>query len=197
MRVAEAVPLSGTPTSIAAAGDRAWTINADDQTITEISGEGRVVRKFAAGASPVDLAAAGDDLWVAEGRRRHPVPGAAGAQRRAPDRRGKRGPATVAAARRGAGRSRPSRTDGMALAGSEAWAIAGDGTLSAIDQRSDEVVRVLRINAVALATLGRPRLGAHRRRDADSRRRARSASAGAPLDVPGERGGLAAGGGAL
>ena len=68
LRIAEAVPLDGTPSDVAAASGRAWAINDDDQTITEISADGRRVRTFSTGGSPTAIAAGAADLWVAEGR---------------------------------------------------------------------------------------------------------------------------------
>ena len=151
LRIAEAVPLDGTPSDVAAASGRAWAINDDDQTITEISADGRRVRTFSTGGSPTAIAAAADDLWVAEGRggpsqylgaRTRSVAHLAGPLRAMRDR---------IALPTGGGRVSTSRNDRIALSQRAVWVIAGDGSLVQIDPLSDEVVRVLPLHAIAVA----------------------------------------------
>lgn len=183
LRVATAIPLDGTPTNIAAAGGRAWVINAEDQTISELSGSRRV-RTFATAASPADLAATDEDLWVAQGSAEATelygsnttsVAHLAGSPRSTR--------ATIALP--------PSdrapfsvRQDRLALSRRAVWVIAADGALVRIDPLSDEVVRVLPLKADAVAADGDRAwvLGADRTLVPVAEQ---GTSIGIPIDVPG------------
>jgi DNA-binding SARP family transcriptional activator len=154
MRVAEAVPLEGTPSDVAAADDRAWVINEDDQTITEVSAAGRRLRTFSTGASPTGIAAGGGELWVTEGRR--------GASQflgaRTVSIAHLAGPLHAMRDRielpTSGGSVSAAASDRVALSRRAVWAIGGDGSLVRIDPLSDEVARVLPLRAVAVAASG-------------------------------------------
>jgi len=151
LRVAASVRLPGTPTSVAATAARAWVINADDQTVSEVSAAGRRVRTFSTGASPADLAAVGDDLWLAEGARtrtqslaprvvalaRLPAPFHA-VERRVALPRGRGDVANAADGR-------------LAVSRHAIWIVAADGALVQVDRLSGEVVGVHRLGALAVA----------------------------------------------
>ena len=196
LEVLTAVPLRGTPASLTAAGDRAWVVDADGQTLSEVSA-GRHVATFATGAVPTDVAADGDELWVTEGRQSQ-------TQALAPitrtlahldtRSRGVRGRTSLPASR---GAAPLAISDRLALSRDAVWAIAGDGTVVRVDPRSEEVVRVLPFPALAVAAT-RDRawiLTADRTllpvAEAGS-------TVGVPLDVPGsDSAALAVGGGAV
>ena len=149
LRPSRAVALSGNPSEVTAAGDRAWVLDSDAQTIALVGGS--APRTFATGSTPVDLAASGADLWVAGGRAgrsqfRGPqvralarVDGGSGAVRASThlpaDRAGT--PATDPHARVAAGRG-------------VVWVILADGGVAQVDARSGQVVRVLRVQAHAI-----------------------------------------------
>ena len=148
--VVTAVPLDGTPTSLTAAGDRAWVVDADGQTVSEVSARGRRARTFATGAVPTDVAAGDGALWVTEGRQGAtqtltPVTRTlAHLDARSNAVRGR----TVLPASRGTVSAIP--TDRLALSRAAVWAIAGDGSVVQVDPRSEEVVRVLPFPALAV-----------------------------------------------
>lgn len=154
LRVEQRVGAPGTPASVAALPGRAWFIDADRQTITEVRATGGR-RTFATGASPTDLAAAGGSLWVSGG--------AVGSSQF-------QGPLTTrldeilagtAAVRANVELPRTAPTvstvqnDRVAVSERAVWVIGRDGALVRVDPRSHEVVRVLRLQAVAVAPAGR------------------------------------------
>ena len=77
--VVAAVPLGTTPTSVAASGDAAWAINADDRTISRVDSRSLDVQTFGTATTPLDLAVGEGGLWVAGGaegtRRTQEFPG--------------------------------------------------------------------------------------------------------------------------
>ena len=182
--VVTAVPLDGTPTSLMAAGDRAWVVDADGQTVSEVSARGRRARTFATGAVPTDVAAGDGALWVTEGRQGAtqtltPVTRTlAHLDARSNAVRGR----TVLPASRGTVSAVPS--DRLALSRAAVWAIAGDGSVVQVDLRSEEVVRVLPFPALAVtATPDRAWILTADRTllpVAD-----RGSATGIPIDVPG------------
>ncbi len=195
--VVTAVRLAGTPTSLAAAGDRAWVIDADGQTVSEVSASGRRARTFATGAVPTDIAADSGELWVTEGRQSAtqtlaPVTRTlAHLDARSQTVQGR----TVLPASRGTVSSVPS--DRLALSRDAVWAIAGDGSVVRVDPRSEEVVRVLPFPALAV-TATRDRawtLTADRTLQPVAER---GSVPGIPIDVPGsDSASIAAGEGAV
>ena len=155
-RIVQATPIDGTPTSVAAADGRAWVLEADGQTIAELAPE-RPVRTFAVGASPVDLAAAVSGVWVGGGTASRGtqfggplisgvahVPAGASAVRR-----------TVALPPVAGQTASHIQHDRIAATERAIWVVAGDGALVRIDPLSFEVVRVLRLGAVAVAASAR------------------------------------------
>lgn len=56
-----------TPAAIAASEGTIWVVDADAQTILQLSKGSRVVETFSTGATPLDVAAGGDALWVVNG----------------------------------------------------------------------------------------------------------------------------------
>ena len=65
MRTSHTVAIPGAPSEVTAAGEQAWVLDADAQTISLVTGARQ--RTFATGSTPVDLAADGTDLLVAGG----------------------------------------------------------------------------------------------------------------------------------
>ena len=68
-RVVAQYPVGQTPTRLVTSGNVAWSLNADDGTISRIDvGSGRPPRTFSPGGpgAPVDLAVGGGWLWVSE-----------------------------------------------------------------------------------------------------------------------------------
>ena len=73
-RVTADYPVGQTPTRLVASGDVAWSLNADDHTISRIDlANGRAPRTFspAGPGVPVDLALGGGWLWVSEITQQH------------------------------------------------------------------------------------------------------------------------------
>ena len=150
MRGSHTVTIPGTPSEVTAAGEQAWVLDADAQTISLVSGARQ--RTFATGSTPVDLAAGGTDLWVAGG---------------SPGSSQFRGPQVRALARvdGGSGAVRDSialtadreaapATDPharVAVAGGSVWVIRADAAVAQVDARSGRVVRVLPVQAHAVA----------------------------------------------
>jgi DNA-binding SARP family transcriptional activator/ABC-type branched-subunit amino acid transport system substrate-binding protein/streptogramin lyase len=66
-RIVAAVPLGGTPTSVAVGAGAVWALNADDQTLARIDPQTERVRTVGIAATPTDLAAGRGLLWVGSG----------------------------------------------------------------------------------------------------------------------------------
>lgn len=187
LRVAATTALAGTPAALAAGRDRAWVIDADDQTITELARSGRARRTFATGATPTGIAVAPDGLWLAEGTAGAPrtVAHLAGpllavrSRTRLPAGDGAEGPA--------AGR--------VAVGVRAVWAIGAGGRLARLDPATGRVQRVFAINARAVATDG-ARAWVLTGDGTLTSIAETAASSGVPIDVPGA-GALAVGGGAV
>lgn len=65
-----AIPLSGRPTAVAAAGGRIFVATVDSATLTEVDGRtGKIVRIVPLQITPAAVAAAGNRVWVADRRR--------------------------------------------------------------------------------------------------------------------------------
>ena len=150
MRGSQAVTLSGTPSEVTAAGDQAWVLDADAQTISLVTGARP--RTFATGSTPVDLAADGTDLWVAGGS-----PGASqfrGPQVRALARVDVGSGAVRDSIPLGADRAAAPATDPharVAVGGGSVWVIRSDAAVAQVDARSGRVTRVLPVQAHAVA----------------------------------------------
>ena len=56
-----------TPSAIAAHRGVAWVVDADAQTVLQLSQSSRVIETFSTGATPTDVAAATGSIWVAHG----------------------------------------------------------------------------------------------------------------------------------
>jgi DNA-binding SARP family transcriptional activator len=68
-RVADRFPVGSTPVAITAGAGAAWTVNADDQTISKIDARTKRVRTFGTDTIPLDVAAGERALWVVGGER--------------------------------------------------------------------------------------------------------------------------------
>lgn len=152
--VRQRVSAAGTPASVAALPGRAWFVDADRQTITEVGASGGR-RTFATGTSPTDLAAAGGSLWVSGG-----ATGTSQFQGPLTTRLDEilSGTATVRASvalPRTAPTVSTAQNDRVAVSARAVWVIGRDGALVRVDPRSHEVVRVLRIQAVAVTRAAR------------------------------------------
>jgi DNA-binding SARP family transcriptional activator len=60
-------PVGSTPTNVTASGLGAWTLNADDATLTRVASRTSIPRTFAVRDTPLDLAAGGDGVWTLTG----------------------------------------------------------------------------------------------------------------------------------
>ena len=133
-RVVDAVPVGNTPSSIALSADAAWTLNADDRTLSRIDRKTRkLVSTLGTGSTPTDLAVGYGSLWVGD---------SSSSIARFDLQTGRR--TTTIQLPRGApsgGRSGESR---IALAAGSAWAINPDGSVSRIDARTNEIVATVR-----------------------------------------------------
>jgi DNA-binding SARP family transcriptional activator/ABC-type branched-subunit amino acid transport system substrate-binding protein len=194
---AAATRLDGTPSNLAAAGGRAWVLDADGQTITQVGGDGRRLRTFATGATPTDVVAAHDGLWVAQGHAgSSQFPGAQTTSVAHVDARTGAVVRTVSLPI-AAGPVSIAQHDRIAASAHAIWVIGRDGAVIRIDPLSHAVTRVLRLGATAVAA------------DADAvwvltldgslvRIAERSGSVGVPIDLHGTgASSLAAGGGAV
>jgi YVTN family beta-propeller protein len=63
-RVVAEFPVGDTPTSVSVGAGAAWTLSADEQTVSRVDLQAKTVKTFASGALPIDLAAGGGALWV-------------------------------------------------------------------------------------------------------------------------------------
>ncbi len=144
-RVIEAVPVGNTPSSIALSADAAWTLNADDRTISRIDRKTRkLVTTFGTGSTPTDVAVGYGSLWVGDssssiarfdletGRRTTTI--------RLP-----KGPPS-------GGRAGESR---IAIAAGSAWAINPDASVSRIDAQTNEIVATIPGIAASAIAAGR------------------------------------------
>jgi DNA-binding SARP family transcriptional activator len=191
MAVAAVSSLGGTPTSIAAGRGRAWAIDADDQTVTEVARSGRKVRTFATGASPVDVAIARDGLWLAEGRVRDTqtlTPQTVSAAHLAGSLLAVRSRLRLPTA---TGEAQESVTQRIAVTDRATWVIAADGRLVRI--AGERIDRVLDVHASAVAGDGEHAWVL----TTDGTLTALDDPAQAPIDVPPGTGSIAVGGGAL
>jgi YVTN family beta-propeller protein len=68
-RVVAEFPVGDTPTSVSVGAGAAWTLSADEQTVSRVDPQTETVKTFATGALPIDLAAGGDALWVLQGEK--------------------------------------------------------------------------------------------------------------------------------
>jgi DNA-binding SARP family transcriptional activator/ABC-type branched-subunit amino acid transport system substrate-binding protein len=68
-RVVDKLPVGGTPTEVAVGAGAAWTLSADEQTVSRVDLRTKVVKTFSTGAVPIDLAADGAAVWVVQGDR--------------------------------------------------------------------------------------------------------------------------------
>ncbi len=141
-RVVDTVRVGNTPSSIVLSADAAWTLNADDRTISRIDLKARkLAGTFGTGSTPTDLAVGYGSLWVGDSS------SAIGrfdleTGRRTTTIRLPRGPPA-------GGRAGESR---IALAAGSAWAINPDGTISRIDAETNEIVATVHgIAASAIA----------------------------------------------
>jgi YVTN family beta-propeller protein len=67
-RVVGTAPLGASPRGVAFKGDRIWTANSGDGTVTEVDARTlRVIRTIGIGAQATDITVAGGALWVATG----------------------------------------------------------------------------------------------------------------------------------
>ena len=150
MRVKHARAIPGALSEVAAAGEQAWVLDADAQTITLVT-EARQ-RTFATGSTPIDLAADGSDLWVAGGS-----PGTSqfrGPQVRALARVEGGSGAVRDSIRLSADRAAAPAIDPharVAVGGGSVWVIRADGAVTQVDSRSGRVARVLAVQAHAVA----------------------------------------------
>ena len=62
-------PVGSTPTSVAAGAAGAWTINADDATLTRVAARTSTPRTFAVPDTPLDVAAGANGVWTLTGTR--------------------------------------------------------------------------------------------------------------------------------
>ena len=150
LKVTQQLEVAGSPTSVAAADGRVWFVDADRQTITELQTGGKN-RTFATGTSPTDVSFRGRSLWVtggAAGRSQFQGPmtttltevtAATGAVR-----------ANVRLPRAG-GAVSSVQDDRVAVSAHAVWAIGRDGALIRVDPLSRAVVRVIRLQAAAIA----------------------------------------------
>jgi ABC-type branched-subunit amino acid transport system substrate-binding protein/outer membrane protein assembly factor BamB len=69
-RVVEQVPVGATPTDVAIGGGAAWSLSADEKTVSRVALGSGTVRTFSAGPHPIEIAFGGDSLWAAEARGR-------------------------------------------------------------------------------------------------------------------------------
>jgi YVTN family beta-propeller protein len=56
-RVVAEFPVGDTPTSVSVGAGAAWTLSADEQTVSRVDPQTETVKTFATGALPIDLAA--------------------------------------------------------------------------------------------------------------------------------------------
>src|SRR3954453_21591616 len=141
-RVTDVVRVGNTPSSIALSPAAAWTLNADDRTISRIDRKTReVISTFGTGSAPTDIAVGYGSLWVGNaassiarfdletGRRTttiHLPPGPPSGPR--------------------AGESH------IAIAAGSAWTINRDGSISRIDARTNKIVATIHgVSASAIA----------------------------------------------
>ena len=68
-RVVDELPVGRTPTEVAVGGGAAWTLSADEQTVSRVDLHTKGVKTFSTGAVPIDLAANGAAVWVVQGNR--------------------------------------------------------------------------------------------------------------------------------
>jgi DNA-binding SARP family transcriptional activator/ABC-type branched-subunit amino acid transport system substrate-binding protein/streptogramin lyase len=146
-RIVAAVPLGGTPTSVAVGAGAVWALNADDQTIARIDPDTNRVRRLGIAATPTDLAAGRDVLWVGSAV---PVFGANRVLRVGADDLAVQTEARLPPARHQGG---PGEPGAMAVGPHAVWAINGGEDLARIDPRTGLVtatVRGLRARAIAV-----------------------------------------------
>ena len=68
-RVVAEFPVGDTPTSVSVGAGAAWTLSADEQTVSRVDPQTETVKTFATGALPIDLAAGAGALWVLQGEK--------------------------------------------------------------------------------------------------------------------------------
>jgi DNA-binding SARP family transcriptional activator/ABC-type branched-subunit amino acid transport system substrate-binding protein/DNA-binding beta-propeller fold protein YncE len=135
------IPVGNSPFSIVLGLGSAWTLNAGDQTISQIDlATRRAVRTFGASSVPTDLAAGYESLWVLDAANRltrlDPDTGVRVAAIALP-------PGTATGGRAGQAH--------LALANGSVWAINGKATISRVDARTNKVVATIdRIAATAI-----------------------------------------------
>ena len=159
-----AAALDGTPASITAADGHAWVLDADGQTVTEVDADGKRLRTFATGATPTDLTASRAGCGS---RRAAPTgsqfPGRADDAVAHVDQRTARS-CTRPTCRRARGQILAAQQrDRIAASGRAIWVLRNDGALVRIDPLSHQVVKVLRLDAVAVAGDAPMRPGCSRR----------------------------------
>jgi DNA-binding beta-propeller fold protein YncE len=140
-RVADVVRVGNTPSSIALSPAAAWTLNADDRTISRIDRKTHeVLSTFGTGSAPTDLAVGYGSLWVGN---------AASSIARFDLQTGRRTttirlpPGPPSGAR--AGESQ------IAIAAGSAWTINRDGSISRIDARTNKMATIHGVAASAIA----------------------------------------------
>jgi len=142
-RVVDVVRVGNTPSSIALSPAAAWTLNADDRTISRIDRKTHeVISTFGTGSAPTDVAVGYGSLWVGN---------AASSIARFDLETGRRTttihlpPGPPSGAR--AGESH------IAIAAGSAWTINRDGSISRIDARTNKIVATTHgVSASAIAS---------------------------------------------
>jgi DNA-binding SARP family transcriptional activator len=194
LTVSDAVAVPGTPTGLAAGHGRAWVINADDQTISELAATGRVRRTFSTGRTPTSIAVSADGLWLTEG-----APSGQSIVPRTVSAAHLTGSLLTVGSRvrlpGGGGDEDPAGTR-VAVGAHVVWVVAAGGDLVRLDAATGHIDRVFHINARAVATDGD--LARVLTRDGTLTSVTETATTtGAPLSVGTGPSALAAGGGAV
>src|SRR4051812_14290871 len=152
----DAVPAGRAPSAVAAGAGAVWALNADDRTVTRVDVETKARRTLGLGAAPTDVAFGLGGLWVGVAAR-VPAAGFAGHTATAVTRLD----AETGFAEDPIALPRPrgvvsnGAADHLAFAAGSAWMINPDYSLSRIDPRTNEVVRVLKyLSGVAVASDG-------------------------------------------
>lgn len=156
-RVMAQVPVGGTPADVAVGSNAAWTINADEQTVSRIDFRTRAVRTFSTGAIPFDLATGGRALWILQGRRlsgKHPeadqntTPTAL--VRIDPSSLTRRSTTALRLPHQYTFRVQPPNL--AAVGGGAAWAIGRPGWVHRLDLRSERLLTLRSLDALDIAS---------------------------------------------
>jgi DNA-binding SARP family transcriptional activator/ABC-type branched-subunit amino acid transport system substrate-binding protein len=191
-------PLEGTPASVTAANGRAWVLDADAQTVTEVDADGKRLHTFATGATPTDLTASRAGLWIAQGRTTgSQFPGAQTTSVAHVDQRTTALVHTTDLPPAHGQILTAQQRDRIATSARAVWVLRNDGALIRIDPLSHLVVKVLPLDGVAV-TATTDAVWVLTGDGTLVRVDERESEVGAPIDV-GDTGGssLTAGGGAV